>query len=353
MAKQTEFQLSERAESVLKDLICRYIFDGTPVGSRVLSKETDLSLSPASIRNIMSDLEECGLIESPHTSAGRIPTQKGYRIFINTLLDAVPVNPQSLGRLEHRLRSATDAKSLLQIASETLSQLTSFAGIVLEPSKKHAHIRQIEFLKLPNQRVLTILITTDGQVQNKTSDACREYSESELIAAANFFNAEYATKTLEAVRLELLKYMQSEHKDMHREMRTAFNIAGQMFDDSESQNEAVLISGENNLLSVPDFAELEKLKQLLDTLKTRQILFDLLQRGMEAQGMNVFIGEESGYQIFKHCSLICAPYEVDNERVGMLGVIGPTRMQYNEVISVVDVTAKLLGNSLSAGNAQF
>ncbi|MEM7195861.1 MAG: heat-inducible transcriptional repressor HrcA [Pseudomonadota bacterium] len=349
MPDENSIDISERAETVLRGLISRYIEDGTPVGSRTLSKEPGLALSPATIRNVMADLEECGLIEAPHTSAGRVPTQAGYRLFINKMLRVEPVKKRSIDLLEHRLSSSVDEKALLTSASEMLSQMTSFAGIVSVPSKKHVHIRQIEFLKISQQRVIAILITDDGQVQNKLLNTHREYGDSELVEAANFFNAEYAAKTLEGVKADLLKHLQSDHQSMHREMRTAIKIAGSLFDD-DNDGEAVLVSGENNLLSIPDFAELEKLKQLFDTFKTKQVLFDLLQKSLATGGVNIFIGEESGYKPFRECSVISAPYEIDSERVGVLGIIGPTRMNYDEVVSTVDITAKLLGSALTANS---
>lgn len=356
---QPTLQLSERAELVLKGLISLYISDGNPVGSRTLSRETDLALSPATIRNVMADLEEHGLIEAPHTSAGRIPTQRGYRFFINGLLDVGPMEAatvnkvmgkQTLSEIEERILGVTDPKSILTGATEMLSQITSFAGIVSVPGKSRTHIRQIEFLRLSRQRVLAILITEDGQVQNKILSTHRQYSESELVEAANYFNDIYSSRTLHGVRAELLEHMRQDRRSMHREMRTAISIARRLFDDDgmDEDEENVLVSGENNLLSIPDFGELEKLKQLLDTFKTKQVLFDLLQKSMFADGVNIFIGEESGYRMFRDCSVIAAPYKVDHQKVGVLGVIGPTRMHYDEVISAVDITAKLLGSALSA-----
>ena len=345
--------ISERAQSVLKGLIRRYVDTGTPVGSRTLAKETDLALSPATIRNVMSDLEDYGLIHAPHTSAGRVPTVKGYRFFINSMLNAGPINNQSLGDMTDRLSGISDRNGILSGATEMLSQITSFAGIVSTPSNSHAQIRQIEFLSLSEQRVLAILIIYDGQVQNKVLAAHREYSESELVVAANFFNAKYSTKSLHGVREQLFMHMKQDHKSMHSEMRTAMKMAGQLFDNEDDQpNENVLVSGENNLLSIPEFSELNKLRQLFDTFKTKQVLFDLLQKSMFTEGVNIYIGEESGYELFKDCSVIAAPYEVDHKKVGVLGVIGPTRMQYDEVISAVDVTAKLVSSALSTHNPQ-
>ena len=350
MPDSESIELSKRAQSVLNGLVCRYVDDGTPVGSRTLAKETDLSLSPATIRNVMSDLEDYGLIHAPHTSAGRIPTAKGYRFFINSMLKVSPMDRQSLGKISSKITGVSDQNSILTGATEILSQITSFAGIVSTPDSRQSQFKQIEFLKLSDQRVLAILVTDDGQVQNKVLAAHREYSESELVEAANYFNEEYSTKSLEGVRAQLISHMKRDHKSMHREMRTAVSMAGQLFDEDDIHNHSdnVLVSGENNLLSIPDFSELDKLKSLFDTFKTKQVLFDLLQKSMFAEGVNIFIGEESGYEPFKDCSVIAAPYAIDNKRVGVLGVIGPTRMQYEEVISVVDVTAKLVGSALSS-----
>ncbi len=354
MLDKPKFQLNERARQVLKGLVSLYISDGSPVGSRTLSKESGLELSPATIRNVMADLEEYGLIEAPHTSAGRIPTQKGYRFFINGLLNVGPIDQRALSEIKERIHGVTDPKSILTGAAEMLSQITSFAGIVSVPGKSYANIRQIEFLRLSRQRVLAILITEDGQVQNRILSTHRQYNESELVEAANYFNALYSSRTLRGVRAELLVHMRRDRRSMQREMRTALSIAQGLFEDEDLDDSAenVLVSGENNLLSIPDFGELEKLKQLFDTFKTKQVLFDLLQKSMFADGVNIFIGEESGYRMFRECSVIAAPYKVDNQKVGVLGVIGPTRMNYDEVISAVDVTAKLLGSALSAAARQ-
>ncbi len=351
MIDQEITELSERAESVLIGLIAKYISDGNPVGSRTLSRETELTLSPATIRNVMSDLEDHGLIEAPHTSAGRVPTQKGYRFFINCLMSAGTIGDQSMTQYKDCFSGISDPKSILTSATEMLSQITSFAGVVSIPSKANVRLKQIEFLKLSQQRVLAILISSDGQVQNRVLSNNREYEDNELVEAANFFNATYGTWNLEDVRADLARHMQNEHRDMHREMRNAVRMAGELFENDSSPNtDSVLVSGENNLLVVPDFAELEKIKQLFDTFKTKQVLYDLLQKSITSTGVQIFIGEESGYQMLENCSVIAAPYDVDNQRVGVLGVIGPTRMHYDEVISAVDITAKLLGSALSSPN---
>ena len=344
--------IGTRAESVLMGLISKYITEGLPVGSRTLSRETDLALSPATIRNVMSDLEEVGLIEAPHTSAGRVPTQKGYRFFINTMLSAGNLNSAAMEKYQDRLNGIADPKSILTGATEMLSQMTSFAGVVSTPYKTSAQLKQVEFLKLSQKRILAILITNDGQVQNKVLLTEKDYKDHELVEAANYFNASYSAKTLEQVRADLVRHMKNDYIDVQQEMRTAVSMAEELFsDDSNGEQESVLVSGENNLLAIPDLAKLEKVKDLFDTLKTKQLLFELLQKSMSASGVQIFVGEESGYKILQDCSVIAAPYVVDNNRVGVLGVIGPTRMHYDEVISAVDLTAKLLGSALSNVNA--
>lgn len=357
MTKSKNINLSERAQSVLKGVIRCYVDSGTPVGSRTLVQETKLALSPATIRKVMIELEDCGLIYAPHTSAGRVPTVKGYRFFINSLLKVGPIANQyvglSMGQMTEKLSGLSDQTSILTEATEMLSQITSFAGIISMPSNRHVQIRQIEFLNLPENRVLAILIMNDGQVQNKVLSSHREYSQSELIEAANFFNAKYSNKSVYSVRKQLSALMKQDYKSMHREMRIALKMAAQLFDDDATQiNENVLISGESNLLSVPEFSGLNKLRALFDIFKTKQVLFELLQKSMFTDGVNIFIGEESSYEPFRDCSVITAPYVVDHTNVGVLGVIGPTRMQYDEVISAVDVTAKLIGNALSFNNVQ-
>ena len=341
------FQLSERAEIVLGELVKRYISDGQPVGSRTLARETGLQLSPATIRNVMADLEEYGLIEAPHTSAGRVPTDSGYRLFINNLLKVRPLQDDTVQEIQERLTATSDPKQLLTGASEVLSQITSFAGIVSLPGNEHCRFRQIEFLKLSNRRVLAILVTEDGQVQNRVLDVNEEYDQAQLQAAANLFNAEYSARSLLDVKQELLHRMERDSASMHELMRTAVSMAGKLLNEEEAAAEDVVVSGEDNLINVPDFFDLVKLRQLFETFHMKKVLLDLLQKSIHSSGVNIFIGKESGYEMLKDCSVITAPYEIDSERVGVLGVIGPTRMAYEEVISVVDVTARLLGGALS------
>ena len=350
MTEASNSYLSERAQYVLNGLIKHYILDGAPVGSRTLSKIPEFSLSPASIRNVMADLEECGLIQAPHISAGRVPTAKGYRIFINSLLKSGLASRPSMKSFSDRFEGVTDQNGILSCATELLSQITSFAGVVSTPSHSKSQIRQIEFLRLSEQRILAILITEDGQVQNKVLSAQHEYTDSELISAANFFNATYSSKSLEQVRAELIKLMKKDRRTMHKEMYTAISMAGQLFAEDDQSVDNVLVSGESNLISVLEFSELSRLKKLLETFKTKQVLFDLLQKSMFTEGVTIFIGEESGYELFRDCSVVSAPYEVDHQKVGVLGVIGPIRMQYEDVIYAVDITAKIVGSALSLHN---
>jgi heat-inducible transcriptional repressor len=337
--------LSSRAEAVLKSLVSLYIDSANPVGSTRLANDPRLGLSSASIRHVMADLERQGLIESPHTSAGRIPTQEGYRMFVNSMLTVQPLGERALGEIEERFSDSSDPKQLCTGASEILSQITSYAGIVSMPAIKYSQLRQVEFLKLSEQRILAIIITNDGQVQNKVLDTEKDYSKDELIEAANFFNRQYTHRSLNQVRRDLLKLMAKDSDSMNALMRTALSLVGELLPEDDEKD--VLLSGENNLFSVPEFSELKGLQALFDAFKMKQVLLDLLQKSESALGVNIFVGEESGYIAFKHCSLIMAPYEMDDQQVGVLGVIGPTRMDYDEVISVVDVTAKLLGNALS------
>ena len=342
-----QIALSDRAKFVLDRLVRHYIDEGVPVGSRTLSRHPSLVLSSASIRNVMADLEECGLIKSPHTSSGRIPTVKGYRFFINRLLKSGPVDERSIQKFSGRFEGVADPASILASATEMLSQITSFAGILSTPDFDKACIRQIEFLKLSQKRVLAILVTKDGQVQNKVLSTDREYSNSELVEAANFFNEKYSAKSLSLVRRELLKLMKKDRRKMQKEMETAVRMAGQLFEQDDTVSEHVLISGESNLLSISDFAEADRLKELFETFRTKKILFDLLQNSISESGITIFIGEESGVEPLRDCSLISAPYKLDNQTVGVLGVIGPTRMQYEEVINTVDITAQIVSNALS------
>ena len=340
-------ELGERGETLLKALIELYITEGQPVGSRTLARHADLNLSPATVRNVMSDLEELGLIQSPHTSAGRIPTQLGYRFFVDSLLTVKPLNSDAIENIQSRLATESDPKIILSNASEILSKVTHFAGLILIPSHENARFRQIEFLTLSSKRVLTILITDDGRVQNRVIPTDREYSDVELTQAANYFNEVYNGSSLAQVRRDLLGEMKTDSDQMHNIMKTAVTMAGRFFDEEEREKDDVVLSGEENLLNIPDLCQIDTLQKLFDAFKTKQDLLDLLDRSMRVNGISIFIGEESGYRALDDVSVVAAPYETDGSVVGTVGVIGPTRMDYEEVIPVVDVTARLLSGALS------
>ena len=328
-------------------LIARFIEQGQPIGSRTLSHEPGLALSAATIRNVMSDLEELGLISSPHTSAGRVPTALGYRLFIDSLLTVKPLRASKEQEIQYRLNEETDANELMTAASKLLSEVTQFAGIVFLPSSENLTFRQIEFVSLTSNRLLVILVTEDGRVQNRVIENSQEYSDSELTEAANYFNATYRGKSLATVKELLLRGMKQDREQIDSLMQTAMSIANRVFDEQERSNDDVVVSGEANLLNVPDFVAVEQIRKIFDTFRKRHSLLNLLDLSVRAQGVSIFIGKESGYDGLDDCSVVTAPYEIEGQSLGAIGVIGPTRMRYDRVIPIVDVTAKMLGNALT------
>lgn len=342
--------LDSRAENVLKNLVETYIEQGQPIGSRTLSKLPQLGVSSATVRNVMSDLEELGLITAPHTSAGRIPTSQGYRLFVDSLVKASTLTHQAVEQLTERFGQETDPEALLAHASDVLSDLTQFAGVVVLPSQPVARFHQLEFMRLSDARILAILVTEDGRVQNRVLPTAGQFTESELVQAANFFNQRYKGNTLDDVRRLLVSNMQQDNDEMHRINQSAMQAASRVINEEESSSSQseVMLSGEQQLLNVPDLCQIETLQKLFDAFKTKRDLLDLLDRSMKADGVSVFIGEESGYSALGECSVIASPYEVEGKTLGTLGVVGPTRMAYDEVISVVDITAKLLSQALTS-----
>lgn len=340
------FRMDKRTQILLKTLVEHYISDGQPVGSRTLSKCSGLDLSPATIRNVMSDLEELGFIASPHTSAGRIPTQRGYRLFVDTLLTVKPLQTQEIQRLEYEL-SSPDPQELISSAAGLLSSLTQFAGLVMIPKRKSIAFRHLEFLPLTEKRILLIIVTSDGNVQNRIIVADKPYTSSELSQATNFFNLNYAGSTFEQVQKKLHDELKQVQSDMTRLMAAALEASSKAL---EEDKDGVVISGERNLLQVDDLStNVTSLRKLFEIFERRTTLLQLLDNSQRAEGIQIFIGGESGYLPLDECSLVTAPYEADGEVVGTLGVIGPTRMAYERVIPIVDVTAKLLSNALSIG----
>lgn len=336
--------LDKRAQILLKTLIEHYISDGQPVGSRTLSVASGLDLSPASIRNIMSELEDHGFIASPHTSAGRIPTQRGYRLFVDTLLTVQPLQNQEIRKLEHVL-SSPDPQELINSAAELLSSLTHFAGLVLIPKRQSIAFRHLEFLPLSEKRILVIIVTTDGTVQNRIILADKPYSAADLTQASNFFNQNYAGNTLDQVKQKLHEELKQMQSDMTRLMAAALEASSKTADNNK---DGVVIAGERNLLNVQDLStNVSSLRKLFEMFERRTSLMQLLDHSQKASGVQIFIGGESGYLPLDECSMVTAPYETNGQTIGTLGVIGPTRMAYERVIPIVDITAKLLSNALS------
>lgn len=336
--------MDERAQILLKTLVEHYVSDGQPLGSNALLQYSGLALSPATIRNIMSDLEAHGFVASPHTSAGRIPTQQGYRFFVDSLISVKPLALQQVKLLESTLQS-TDQKELINSAVDMLSQLTQFAGVILIPKRKALIFKQLEFMPLSDKRILVIIVTTDGSVQNRIIFSDAPYTASELTQASNYFNTNYSGQTFEEARQKLHNDLKKMQADISRLMAAALDTN----DQKDTKNkEGVIISGERNLLNVDELASnVTTLRKLFDVFERRSSLMQLLDNSQKAEGVQIFIGGESGYSPLDECSMVTSPYKIDGQVVGTLGVIGPTRMAYERVIPIVDITAKLLSNALS------
>ena len=336
--------LNERAQILLKFLVERYISDGLPVGSRALAKFSGLELSPASIRNIMADLEELGFIASPHTSAGRIPTPRGYRFFVDTLLTIRPLEEGQMHQLEGQL-NPSDPQRLVASASQLLSDLTKFAGVVMTPKRRNQSLKHLEFLSLSGKRVLLIMVTSDGDVQNRIIRTDHNYSPSELTQAANYLNQHYVGSTFEEMRLKIQRELEQVHQAMSKLMQAMLAAGG---DGMVEQRDAFVLSGESNLLRVDDLSSnVSNLRKLFEVFEQKTQLMQILNDSSQAPGVKIFIGGESGVASLDEYSVVTAPYEIDGQVVGTVGVIGPTRMAYERVIPVVDVTAKLLSSALS------
>jgi heat-inducible transcriptional repressor len=336
--------LDKRAQILLKTLVEHYISDGQPIGSRTLLQHSGLDVSSATIRNVMSDLEQLGFIASPHTSAGRVPTHKGYRLFVDSLLTVKPLETKTLNQLKHGL-SSPNPKDLINNAADMLSQLTQFAGVVLIPKRQRVTLKQIEFLALSDKKILVIIVTQDGQVQNRIILSEKPYSASELTQASNYINANFSGYALEEVQQKLHSELKQMQADMNKLMSAALEATTI---NSDNEKDSVVIAGERNLLEVNELStNVESLRKLFEIFERRTSLMQLLDNSQRAEGLQIFIGGESGYLPLDECSMITAPYEADGQVVGTLGVIGPTRMAYERVIPIVDITAKLLSNALS------
>ena len=338
-------QVSERAQRFLKVLVERYIRDGQPVGSRTLAKDTGLDLSPATVRNVMADLEDLGLISSPHTSAGRIPTVAGYRFFVDSLLTVRPPTDNDMAEMRCRFGQPADLPALIENTSRLLSGLTHMAGVVMVPRHERTAFRQIELLPLSGNRVLAILITSEGEVHNRIVFTERHFSPGELERSSNFLNDMFTGQDLREVRKRLVEDLRRTHEHMDKLMMRAVQLAHEVVESAEHRDDCH-IAGQTNLMEFGELSSLERLKQLFDAFSQKREILHLLDRCIVADGVQIFIGEESGYGLLNDCSLVSATYRVDEHFVGVLGVIGPTRMDYPRVIPLVDVTARLLSDAL-------
>ncbi len=330
--------LDDRAKLLLKALVERYIADGQPVGSRTLSKASGLDLSPATIRNVMSDLEELGLIVSPHTSAGRIPTARGYRLFVDTMLTV------KQGQYASHSLAPDQPQKVISNAANLLSNLSQFVGVVMSP-RRSSVFRHIEFLRLSERRLLVIIVSPEGDVQNRVIFTAVDYSQAQLVEAANYLNSNYVGLAIEQVRERLKNEVESLRSEIASLMQAAVAVSSEAISDTQDE---VVISGERNLLAVTDFSnDMGHLRRAFELFEQKTQLMRLLEVAGQAEGVRIFIGGESQVVPFEDLSIVSAPYEVDGLVVGTLGVIGPTRMAYDRMIQIVDITSKLVSNALS------
>ena len=330
--------LDDRSKLLLKALVERYIAEGQPVGSRTLSRASGLELSPATIRNVMADLEDLGLIASPHTSAGRVPTAKGYRLFVDTMLT---VQQEQLPTVQ---LMPEQPQKVIANAAHLLSSLSQFVGVVMAP-RRASVFRHIEFLRLSEKRFLVIIVSPDGDVQNRVIFTEVDYSQSQLVEAANFLNANCAGLTMEQVRERLKLEVDKLRGEIAALMQAAVSVGSEAMSGSQDE---VVFSGERNLLSVSDFSsDMSHLRRAFELFEQKTQFLRLLDISSRAEGVRIFIGGESQVVPFEELSVVSAPYEVDGQVVGTLGVIGPTRMPYDRMIQIVDITSKLVSNALS------
>jgi heat-inducible transcriptional repressor len=348
LEKRDDNPLTERAQQLLKVLIESYIRDGQPVGSRSLSRESGMTLSSATIRNVMADLEAGGFVSSPHTSAGRIPTPKGYRFFVDTLLEVQPLEQGAAEVLRSRLEGAGDARALVSTASQLLSNITQLAGVVSLQVTRPASLTHIEFMPLSEQRMLAIMVFDDREVQNRVVHLERNIPSEDLRRAAAVLNEQFRGRTLEQVRQQLIDELSDMRETLNQGMVDTISVARQLFVGGTGRGDPeLMIAGETKLMGYGELSSVEKLRKLFEAFDEKRAILQLLDLSLGGQGVQIFIGRESGYQILDDCSVVTAPYSAASGAVGVIGVIGPTRMAYERVIPVVDLTAKLLGAALN------
>lgn len=339
--------LNERTQHLLKALVERYIRDGQPVGSRTLARDAGLDLSPATVRNVMADLEELGYLHSPHTSAGRVPTARGYRLFVDALLRLRPLDDREVDVLRQQIGQPTqNSAELVRSVSDLLSGATRLAGIVMLPRRKVITLRHVEFLPLSDSRVLVILVLNTQEVQNRIIQTRRPYNAVELQQAAHYLNEQFAGRDIQQVREALLRDLRETRDHLDRLMQTVVDMAEQTF-DPEVNTEDYVVAGQTHLMRYADLSDLDKLRQLFEAFNHKRDLLHLFDQCLHAEGVQIFIGDEAGFEVLEGCSVVTAPYTVEGQVLGVLGVIGPTRMAYDRVIPVVDATAKLLAAALN------
>jgi len=340
---------NERAQFLLKALIQRFIRDGQPVGSRTLSRDSGLDLSPATVRNVMADLEEMGLVSAPHTSAGRIPTPQGYRMFVDTLVRYKQPKEGDIRKLKLKfIEQQDDPDALLSSVSSLLSNLTRLASVVTVPRGPRAVLRQIEFLALSDNRVLAILVINDREVQNRILHTEQPHTAAELQKAANFINDNYVGHDLMQIRERLINDLDKTRDSMNQAMHDIISVAQSAMEGAAAPQGEFVLSGETNLMDFAELSDIETLRRLFDAFSRKRFMLKLLDKSINASGVQVFIGEESGYQILDDVSVVTAPYRMDADHIGVLGVIGPTRMAYDRVVPIVDITARLLASAMKS-----
>ena len=347
--------LSDRAQALLKTLVEQYIDDGLPIGSNTLLERSGIAASSATIRNVMSRLEKLGFIRAPHTSAGRIPTDLGYRCFVDTLLEVPPLSDVQMAKMQQgfavQARDAVSSKDMVRSASSMLSSITQLAGVVTLPQQTHAALNRIEFLPLSGAKILVIMVVNNKEVENRIIELDREYSESELRQASGFLNERFAGSDLESVRQSLVAELEQTRDNMNQLMINAIHLAKTAFDQpADEADKGIAVAGETHLMDCQDLSDMERLRDLFKAFNEQRDLLQLLDKSMSADGVRIFIGEESGYELLDACSVVSAPYSNEEGVVGVLAVIGPTRMAYERVIPIVDVTANLLSSALKSNH---
>jgi len=348
MSAQFGPKLDARARQLLRTLISQYIADGQPVGSRTLAKNSGLDVSPATIRNVMADLEEIGLLAAPHTSAGRVPTAQGYRVFVDSLLELKPLEEIQIEQMRRELPSQAPTQDLLTGVSSLLSDVTHFVGVVTVPKREEFPFRHIDFVALGGNRVLVILVFADNEVQNRVIVTQHVYSPSELEQVANFLNANYAGLRMAEIRERLKREMRETSQRLHQLMVAAADVTQQAFPDRNAgQGGDMLVAGQINLMDSQGLADMDRLRDLFEAFQRKRDLLVLLESCSRAEGVRLFIGEESGFDALDNYSVVTAPYGVEGRVLGVLGVIGPTRMAYQRVIPVVQATAQILSGALN------